>query len=83
MGLGALTLVCTIRSSPGTMTFLSIPPVTGGTKTAERELGAPCKRAAIPTMISTALPNDALSNPERVCPSFIESCSVAVPRSCG
>lgn len=35
----------------------------------------------MPTMISTALPKDALSSPERVCPSLSESWSVAVPSS--
>ena len=46
-------------------------------------LTSPCIKAVIPTMISTAFPNDALRRPERVWPSFRESCSVAVPRSFG
>ena len=46
------------------------------------EFQAPCISAATPTMISTALPKDALSRPESVWPSFIDICSVASPSSC-
>lgn len=38
-------------------------------------------RAAIPTMISTAFPNEAFRRPESVWPSFNDNCSVASPNS--
>lgn len=42
----------------------------------------PCRRAATPTIISTAFPKDAFRRPERVSPSLSDNCSVASPNSC-
>lgn len=41
-----------------------------------------CRRAATPTIISTAFPKEAFSSPDRVWPSLSDIWSVAVPRSC-
>ena len=41
----------------------------------------PCKSAAMPTIISTAFPKDALRSPDNSSPRFMDSWSVAVPNS--
>lgn len=41
----------------------------------------PCNKAAIPTMISTAFPNDAFNRPAHVEPNLMDISSVETPRS--
>ena len=68
------TEVCTIRNwSAGSSQLWS--------QAAQKRV-ALCRRAATPTIISTAFPKEAFSSPDRVWPSLSDIWSVAVPKSC-
>lgn len=68
------TEVCTIRSSSGGAGQL-------WPQAAQKRV-VPWRRAATPTIISTAFPKEAFSSPDRVWPNLSDIWSVAVPRSC-